>query len=229
MDVERVTYWHVELDSHDILLADNLPCESYCDHGNRDFFVETGVVSLAAKPDGDWRADAPPRFCRPFHESGPLVEATRAQLQRRAEAMGWRIEPCALDGFHALVDGRRLESELDGLVARFVLPPGADDVWLIAPTARPFDISDSVDKRDLGVRVSRLSLDGVAIPLDDPRLNAGFHHMERDWRWTSGRALLPKSLVTTSGEGALTVELCAPPLPRWRLPALPAAALAMTA
>jgi hypothetical protein len=32
--VEPVTYWHVELDSHDVLLAEALPCDSYLDTGN---------------------------------------------------------------------------------------------------------------------------------------------------------------------------------------------------
>jgi len=36
--VDAVTYWHVELESHDIVLADGLPCESYLDTGNRSTF-----------------------------------------------------------------------------------------------------------------------------------------------------------------------------------------------
>ena len=43
LEVDVVTYWHVELDSHDILLAENLPCESYLDLGNRGFFKEAAV------------------------------------------------------------------------------------------------------------------------------------------------------------------------------------------
>ncbi len=35
-----VTYWHVELDAHDILLAEGLPAESYLDWGDRPFFTE---------------------------------------------------------------------------------------------------------------------------------------------------------------------------------------------
>jgi hypothetical protein len=39
-DHEDITYWHVELEAHDALLAENLPCESYLDTGNRGAFVE---------------------------------------------------------------------------------------------------------------------------------------------------------------------------------------------
>jgi hypothetical protein len=40
----RVTYLHVELDAHDILLAEGLPCESFLDTGNR--------AALGAAPPG---------------------------------------------------------------------------------------------------------------------------------------------------------------------------------
>ena len=33
-----VTYWHVELPKHSVLLAEGLPCESYLDTGNRSAF-----------------------------------------------------------------------------------------------------------------------------------------------------------------------------------------------
>ena len=37
-NVETIDYWHVELPSHDILLAEGLPCESFLDNGDRDSF-----------------------------------------------------------------------------------------------------------------------------------------------------------------------------------------------
>jgi hypothetical protein len=36
---ERITYWHVELEAHDVLLAEGLACESYLDTGNRSAFA----------------------------------------------------------------------------------------------------------------------------------------------------------------------------------------------
>ena len=38
---DAVTYWHVELASHDILLAEGLPAESYLDTGNRAAFADS--------------------------------------------------------------------------------------------------------------------------------------------------------------------------------------------
>jgi hypothetical protein len=43
-----VTYYHVELDAHDLLLAENLPAESYLDTGNRGWFENAGVPFAAA-------------------------------------------------------------------------------------------------------------------------------------------------------------------------------------
>jgi hypothetical protein len=65
IEADEVTYWHVELDSHDVLLAENLPAESYLDMGNRGFFAESGIVDLAADPDPGARARHAD-FCRPY-------------------------------------------------------------------------------------------------------------------------------------------------------------------
>jgi hypothetical protein len=47
---ESVTYWHVELDGHDVLLAEGLACESYLDTGNRAAFGNAPDV-VALTPD----------------------------------------------------------------------------------------------------------------------------------------------------------------------------------
>jgi hypothetical protein len=46
--VDEVTYWHVELPAHGVLLAEGLPCESYLDTGNRAVF-DHGAVSFASQ------------------------------------------------------------------------------------------------------------------------------------------------------------------------------------
>ena len=92
-DVDSVTYWHVELDSHDVLLAENTGAESYLDVGNRAFFAQGAVVDFDATPDlmPDAAPDAGGRadFCRPLHGDGPLLDVARAQLRHRAAALGW--------------------------------------------------------------------------------------------------------------------------------------------
>jgi hypothetical protein len=72
-----VTYWHVELDTHDILLAEGLAAESFLDFGCRPFFEEASDHELH-NPDF-----VPPGLsarCRPVACDGPLVETERARL-----------------------------------------------------------------------------------------------------------------------------------------------------
>ena len=69
--VDTITYWHVELERHDIVLAENLPCESYLEMGSRAFFVEAAATALRAGPDAPVATHAD--FCRPFHDRGPIV------------------------------------------------------------------------------------------------------------------------------------------------------------
>ena len=227
-DVDSVTYWHVELeDGHDILLAENMPAESYLDMGNRGFFAESGVVDLDASPDAPVATHAD--FCHPFHMEGPLVEVVRAQLAARATRLGWRLEEQGLGDLHLLVDGVRIEPRVRGLAVRFTVPAGAEAVWLVSGTAVPAEIAASTDRRSLGVCVRALTIDDgfgapVVVTMDDPQLCVGFHAVERDgdsaWRWTAGRARLPASLWEgLDGDTFLRVDLAGPALPRWVAPA----------
>jgi autotransporter passenger strand-loop-strand repeat protein len=79
--MSEVTYFHVELPAHDVLLAEGLPVESYLDTGDRANFSNfEGPVRLF--PDFSmhvWEANgyAPPRV------AGPEVEAVRRLLRDR--------------------------------------------------------------------------------------------------------------------------------------------------
>jgi hypothetical protein len=201
VSVESVTYWHVELDSHDILVAEGLPAESYVDCGNRAFFANVEVTDLAAPPDE--RPAGPSAFCRPFYETGPIVDSARARLADRAEALGWRLVEDPLADLHLIVDGQVLHPDVEGLTARFILPAAACDVRLVSTTFVPAHVeAGSGDDRRLGVCLAALSIDdgltGIRhIALDDPRLTQGLHQVESTdmtWRWTDGAATLPADL-----------------------------------
>jgi len=38
-EVQEITYWHIELDTHDVVLAEGVPAESFLDTGNRASFA----------------------------------------------------------------------------------------------------------------------------------------------------------------------------------------------
>ena len=45
--VEKVTYFHVELPVHDVLIAEGLRCESYLETGNRAAFANGTAIVFA--------------------------------------------------------------------------------------------------------------------------------------------------------------------------------------
>ncbi len=81
MPVGVVTYWHVELPQHDVVLAEGMACESYLDTGNRADFDNGGGVIVArpmfgATADEIWRACA----CAPQCREGARLAAIRGRI-----------------------------------------------------------------------------------------------------------------------------------------------------
>ena len=70
---ETVVYHHVELERHDVLLAEGLPAESYLDTGNRGKFGNAGLVQLHPT----FRADGVGDLCAPMVLDGERLEAVR--------------------------------------------------------------------------------------------------------------------------------------------------------
>jgi hypothetical protein len=88
VDLGAVTYWHVELDTHDVIMAEGLPVESWLDDGRRDNF-DNGEAPVRSHPDfappsNAWRWEA--AGCLRMVLTGPLLEAAR----RQAEGPDWR-------------------------------------------------------------------------------------------------------------------------------------------
>jgi T5SS/PEP-CTERM-associated repeat protein len=75
-----VTYYHVELERHDVMFAEGLACESYLDTGNRSNFEGTPVVLHPDFSAWSWEA----RGCAPLVITGAALQAVRRRLQARA-------------------------------------------------------------------------------------------------------------------------------------------------
>lgn len=191
--VDSVEYWHVELDEHDIILAEDLPAESYLDCGNRTGFVNGGAF-VEAHPDfkpRHWRDT-----CLPLVQEGPEVVRAKTLLLERLEALG-HVRTSEAD-VHMIVDGKRVQPiELGAMRLAFSLPPGGLDIRLVSRTFIPAHIvAASSDSRTLGLCVSRLQINGENIALDDESLDAeGWSALERpsgsSQRWTTGDTPLP--------------------------------------
>ncbi len=199
---DQVEYWHIELDGHDLVLANGVPAETFQDVGNRDAFDNNAVVALDPVLDGDV-----PDPCFPY---AGVSAAARERLIARAEAMGWTRDVEPMPWLEA--DGQRIESVRRGDRLRFVLPGVCANVRLCSRSGRPWDVDPhSGDRRRLGLKLHHLALGnkrGVrTVALDSPHLRDGLHRVERDetgwtWRWTDGEArldlakLAPRRTVT---------------------------------
>lgn len=76
----RVTYFHIELEAHDIMLAEGLGVESYLDTGTRDSF-ETPGAPVQLHPA--FRMPASAASCVPLHREGAAAERLRDALAAR--------------------------------------------------------------------------------------------------------------------------------------------------
>jgi hypothetical protein len=203
--MRATTYYHVELDTHDILLVENLPAESYLDTGNRGSFTNGGVpLRLHPRFDND-QAQRVAASCMPFTDDAANVEPIWHKLAMRAVCLGVRLPTeCVTTrdpGLHVLAGRRWIKPiSVDGQRYVFALPAGQGSVRLVSRSARPCDARPWVeDHRQLGVMVSRIVLRATTmagpIALDHSRLSAGWWGVEHDdgaiQRGTNGHALIP--------------------------------------
>lgn len=196
-DIAReVSLYHIELETHDVLLANGVPAESYRDDGNRWLFhnANPGWESVPQPP------------CAPVLTGGEIVDAAWSRLLARS---GPRPGVPLTDDpdMHLLVDGCRVDGALtNGLLRIFNLsapaPDRARNIVISSRTAAPQELGLARDPRCLGVAIHRIILlagsDVRTVEADDPRLVNGFHDFEPDngFRWTDGDGELPADLFT---------------------------------
>ncbi len=192
--VDQISYFHVELERHDVLLAEGLPAESYLDTGNRGAFANGGAATMAHADFAleTWKQQG----CATLVRSGPRLIAVRERLRAVAQSLGHVTtrEP----DLHLVVDGVRLDGRRADATYSYRLPANARSVWLASRSSIPAETSDdATDLRRLGVAVSRIDVDGAPLRLTPGR---GWHEHEPAWIWTDGAGSL-------AVEGARNVEV----------------------
>ncbi len=215
VEVPTVTYYHVEVARHDIVLAEGLPAETYLDTGNRSAF-ENGGAAIALYPDFGSAQKARVTGSRvPLLVEPDAVEPVWRALADRAEGQGWRVPS------PALVDAPKLRLRIGNQYRKpaivrgdhylFVMGAEREPAFLVSHAARPCDLWPWVDDlSQLGVMVRRLTVRSNAqhrdVALDDPSLDRGWWDVEwhggQPVRWTTGEAKLPEL-----GAGLIEVEL----------------------
>ena len=220
-DTASVSYYHVELARHGLLLAEGMAVESYLDTGNRAFFANAGLA-LLLHPEFHvnaglkcWETDA----CAPLAVGQSAVAPIWDRVAARAIGLGYRrpvfVETADAD-VHLHVDGKPIYPiAVHAGKHSFALPRHARSVRLMSRWDIPGDLFPALDDwRRLGVRVAGMVLrEGDywrAIPVDHPDLHVGWHPVEHDatgfWRWTDGAALLPVETGASSAILDIAIE-----------------------
>jgi hypothetical protein len=186
----EVTVFHLELDVHDVLLANGAPAESYRDDGNRWLFQNA---------NSGW--DLPPKQpCAPVLTGGAVVDAVWRRLLDRAgprPGMPLTDDP----DLHLLVDGRRLDATVrTGDFHAFNIRDTPCEIRIRSRAAVQQELGLARDPRSLGIAVRQVMVSQRTrfrtLHADDPLLAEGFHAFEPDngFRWTDGEAVLPAAL-----------------------------------
>jgi hypothetical protein len=220
----RVTYLHVELDRHAVLLAEGLPAESYLDTGNRALFAgEAGARPL--HPDLAALAVWAEHGCAPLHLQGPALAAVRARLLRRAEALGHRLTEDP--DLRVFADGREtLVLQAGRRAWQAMLPAGARAVALRSRVFVPdWFTPQAADARRLGLAVTALRLGRRDVAA--AAYGAGWHAPEPGWHWTSDEAQL--ALRPSRRPRVLSLAAASASARYWVPPPLPGLARALVA
>jgi hypothetical protein len=183
--VEKVEYFHVELETHDVIVAEGALAESYLDDDNRMMFHNAQDYYARYRN----AALAPAHYCAPRLEEGYEIENVRQRLALRAGllrgANGERIGP--LRGYldevrpHRIVGWAQtiehpdapvcLDIYADGkLIGQVLANRYRDDLAQagIGSGCHGFELAASGDLSDRTIEVSR-SLDGAALESSVPK------------------------------------------------------------
>jgi hypothetical protein len=198
----EVALFHVELDAHDVLIANGAPAESYRDDGNRWLFrnANSGWGQPAKAP------------CAPVLTGGPIVDATWRRLLDRS---GLRPAAPLTDAadVHLVADGQRIDPAFQRSGRyRFRLRARPTELRIASRAAAPQELGLARDPRVLGVALRLIVLSRgirvITLAADDARLTDGFHGFEPELglRWTDGWARVPAALFE-GFDGPVEVEL----------------------
>jgi hypothetical protein len=187
---QEVELFHIELDTHDVLLANGAPAESYRDDGNRWLFQNANT--------GWGQPPKPP--CAPVLTGGPIVDAVWHRLLMRSGSrpgVPLTDEPA----LRLFADGAWVNPIVrDAATYAFELQAPAADVRIVSRACVPAEHGLARDSRALGVALCRIDLRQgdrcEVVDAADARLGQGFHTFEAaiSVRWTDGDAVLPATL-----------------------------------
>ncbi|MBR0656896.1 Hint domain-containing protein [Plastoroseomonas arctica] len=218
---ETITYWHVEVPEHAILLAEGAPAESYLDDGGRAAFDHAGIaaqfIDFAVRREAGLSTTLP---CRPVLRDAARSAPFRRHLAARARRLG--ADTVGDPGLRLIVGGAVLpfagaSVSLNAAEAAIARAQGA-------VLASRISLATAAAGMMRGVGLAGLVLRGGAellrLPAEDMRLRGarGLGPLEGGLRWTDGQAWLPGAVFAAMSPGEVTVDaILAPGGEYWRL------------
>ena len=182
-----VEFFHLELEHHDVLLAEGAEAESYREDGNRHLFHNTDApvhAQLSMVPYA------------PVLTGDPEVDRVWARLLARAVPAKVALTEDA--DLHLLADGVRVAGVAeDPMRHRVRLDRVPVELGIASRMCNPVRLDTARDPRNLGVALRRLALrsEGAELVLGwaSSWLQEGFNgpEPEAQSRWTTGDALVP--------------------------------------
>jgi len=207
MEAAAIRYFHVELETHGILLAEGAAAESFLDTGHRGIF-ENADSPLILHPDlMQIRREAD--SVAPLVTGGEVLDGIRARLHARKLMLGLDLAEARV---FALQCGDVTLSPAENLPNRvsFRLPEGAVSAVFVSAMFVPAELDPfSDDRRRLGVAIAEILLDGRSVPLENVIRPADMHARApcETATWTSGAT----TLAIPPGTAVITFILSAVP------------------
>ncbi len=192
----HITYWHIELDSHDALIAEGAAAESFLDTGHRGFFENAGEP-VTLHPDLMQERRESGSFA-PLVTAGKKLTAIRKKLAARLRHLGY-----------APAENQILVRADNKIIApvfirhgklSFTLPAGAQNITLHSGHFVPAELNaKSNDRRALGLAIRKLRFAGKTVAVEDVIHPSSLHpRAEGDKTvWTRGNVKL--NLPATGG------------------------------
>lgn len=228
----RYDIFHIETETHSIIVSNGVLTESYLDTGNRHGFLQNGQnpnknvidYDFSAKPLS-WQNDA----AAPLDTTQDFVAPLHHNLLERADALqfpiqhSYKAEAVSDDpAFQLITDKGTVlhEQRMTNGYKIFSIPAGTEHLVLTSRTGRPYDIHGPFvdDRRPLGLLVGEILYfhSGQSITVDAHLTNEtldGWFDLEQEaMRWTDGAAMLPLPSSTyenISGMGLLAIKVLA--------------------
>ena len=216
--ITSYTYYHIETESHSVIMADGMLTESYLDTGNRRTFQQKSSVFIFNENTKSWGNDA----AAPLDVSREHVEPIYRKIAQRADKMLLPIQSnlqiltsesnlhlCSAAG-HVIKPLRNVENH-----TLFMIPGNINTVQIVSNSSRPSDTQGPFvdDRRNLGVLIGKIFFSEgntkreITHHLIDEDIE-GWHSLSHpSLRWTNGCAYLHLGPREPGSIGLLSISI----------------------